>query len=216
SPYCIENERISAISPKDDGSVTRARERFGVRSGCCCFLFCGKLIDKKQPLGLLEALKQAVRAGADAHLLIVGEGELRHECDAFCRAHDLPVTFTGFLNQSEIGMAYSASDALVLPSNDGETWGLVVNEAFAAGLPALVSDKVGCHPDLIDKSATGWVHRFGDWQQLSRQMIAAAEDVERLAEYGDNAKRRIQNYSPLHAAEGLLKAAAFVNQNSAR
>ncbi|MEM6472080.1 MAG: glycosyltransferase, partial [Planctomycetota bacterium] len=47
SPYCIENERISAISPKDDGSVTRARERFGVRSGCCCFLFCGKLIDKK-------------------------------------------------------------------------------------------------------------------------------------------------------------------------
>ena len=104
--------------------ATRARERFGLSSDECCFLFCGKLIEKKQPLGLLKATLEAKRRDARFQVLIVGEGELRAECERFVRENELPVTFAGFLNQSEIGLAYSASDALVLPSDNGETWGV--------------------------------------------------------------------------------------------
>jgi glycosyltransferase involved in cell wall biosynthesis len=57
-------------------------------------------------------------------------------------------SFTGFLNQTEISRAYVAADCLVLPSDHGETWGLVVNEALASGLPCLVSDACGCAEDL--------------------------------------------------------------------
>jgi glycosyltransferase involved in cell wall biosynthesis len=57
-------------------------------------------------------------------------------------------SFAGFLNQTEISQAYVAADCLVLPSDHGETWGLVVNEAMASGLPCVISDHCGCAEDL--------------------------------------------------------------------
>ena len=57
-------------------------------------------------------------------------------------------SFAGFLNQTEISKAYVAAEVLVLPSDYHETWGLVVNEAMASGLPCIVSDLCGCAEDL--------------------------------------------------------------------
>jgi len=57
-------------------------------------------------------------------------------------------TFTGFLNQTQVSKAYVAADVLVLPSDYAETWGLVVNEAMASGLPSIISDHCGCAEDL--------------------------------------------------------------------
>ena len=54
------------------------------------------------------------------------------------------MTFAGFRNQSELPRYLAAADVLVLPSDAGETWGLVVNEAMACGLPAIVSRAAGC------------------------------------------------------------------------
>ncbi|MCA9140241.1 MAG: glycosyltransferase family 4 protein [Planctomycetales bacterium] len=209
APYCIENDRIAAISPRDLDSIVNARDRFGLDRDAVCFLFCGKLIAKKQPLGLLRAVKEAISVGGKFQVLVVGDGELRSECEHYVDSHRLPVKFAGFLNQSEIGQAYSASDAMVLPSDNGETWGLVVNEAFAAGIPALVSDQVGCHVDLIDPDRTGWVHPFGDWDRLAVQMTQASADRDRLTTFGENARRLIQSYRPIDAAEGILRAANF-------
>ena len=209
APYCIENERIEASSPRDEQSIAAAREHFGIDPEECCFLFCGKLIEKKQPIGLLQAVAEAKKQGAQFQVLVVGDGELRNRCERIAKEQQLPVRFTGFLNQSEIGRAYSASDALVLPSDNGETWGLVVNEGFAAGLPALVSDQVGCHPDLIHEGETGWVHPFGDWKTLAEHLSRAAEQRDSLAEMGKNAKGLIRHYSPRDAADGILRAARF-------
>jgi len=55
----------------------------------------------------------------------------------------------GFVNQTGLGQVYAIADCLVLPSDSAETWGLVVNEALATGLPVVVSDAVGCVPDLL-------------------------------------------------------------------
>ncbi|PAY18787.1 hypothetical protein CKO51_14555 [Rhodopirellula sp. SM50] len=210
APYCIENDRLAVTSPRDEGSIAAARRRFKIDADKCCFLFCGKLIEKKQPIGLMKAVALAQQQGAEFQLLVVGEGAQRDQCERLAREGNLPVQFAGFLNQSEIGQAYSASDALVLPSDNGETWGLVVNEGFAAGLPALVSDQVGCHPDLIHDGETGWVHPFGDWQTLADQMTRAAGDLETLRQMGRNAKALIRHYSPRDAADGILRAARYV------
>jgi glycosyltransferase involved in cell wall biosynthesis len=58
-------------------------------------------------------------------------------------------SFAGFLNQTEISRAYVAADCLVLPSDTGETWGLVVNEALASGLSCIVSNACGCAEDMV-------------------------------------------------------------------
>ncbi len=65
---------------------------------------------------------------------------------------------------------------LILPSDHGETWGLVVNEAFACSLPAIVSDQVGCAADLVHDEQTGYVFPFGDWDKLSRLLSEIRAD----------------------------------------
>ena len=94
--------------------------------------------------------------------------------------------------------------------------GLVVNEAFAAGLPALVSNQVGCHPDLITESETGWVHPFGDWSTLAEQMIHAASNRGQLVRMGNAARSRIEAFSPEAAAEGILEAARYATKRRSR
>jgi glycosyltransferase involved in cell wall biosynthesis len=171
-----------------------------------CYLFCGKFEEKKHPLELLRAFNSSVKSANNIHLLMVGDGELRAECEAYARAHDLPVTFTGFLNQSEIAEAYGLADCLVLASDAGETWGLVVNEAMACGLPAIVSELVGCASDLVIPGQTGAVFSFGEWNELSSLMVKLAELPEDLQIMGVRAKARVSDYSPETAAQGVLNA----------
>jgi glycosyltransferase involved in cell wall biosynthesis len=99
---------------------------------------------------------------------------------------------------------------LVLPSSFGETWGLVVNEAMASGLPAIVSDRVGCAPDLIQRARTGEVFPCGDVRGLSMIMESFASHPERVQQMGQKAYERVQNYSVSHAVEGTRQAIRFV------
>jgi glycosyltransferase involved in cell wall biosynthesis len=167
------------------------------------------LIHKKHPLELLSALHAIAAQAPQAELLIVGDGELRKECEAYARQHSLPVRFAGFLNQSSMVEAYAASDCLVLPSDHGETWGLVVNEAMACGRPAIVSDEVGCSTDLIVPGETGCVFRFGDWSQLSESIRLLSNQPALLRRMGDNARKRIAGYSPGAAADGIWQSIQY-------
>jgi len=125
----------------------------------------------------------------------------------FAKNNGLPVSFTGFLNQTEIAQAYVAGDCLVLPSDYGETWGLVVNEAMVCGLPAIVSDRVGCGPDLVEEGITGSIFPFGDVDALAKKMIDLASDSRKAEEMGQRAKQLVlQNYSVEKAVEGTMKA----------
>ncbi|MEO1524561.1 MAG: glycosyltransferase family 4 protein [Planctomycetota bacterium] len=213
--YCIENDRFARAAAQSLPRREQLREQWGVAHDAVCFLFCGKFETKKHPLELLNAFAHTVVSHPEqrVHLLMVGDGELRQRCEDCLREQDLRVTLTGFLNQSEIVDAYVASDCLVLPSDHGETWGLVVNEAMACGKPAIVSDQVGCHRNLIRQGETGWVFEFGQWSQLSAAMAKAHEQRERLAAMGESANRLIQGYSPLAASEGMADAVRFVTEN---
>jgi glycosyltransferase involved in cell wall biosynthesis len=114
------------------------------------------------------------------------------------------------LNQTEIVRAYVAADCLVLPSDAGETWGLVVNEAMACGCPALVSDLAGCVYDLVEPGITGDIFRFGDWQGLTNLLVRYGNERQQLAEMGSEAQKKIRDYSPAAAAEGIVRAVSSV------
>jgi glycosyltransferase involved in cell wall biosynthesis len=119
----------------------------------------------------------------------------------------LPVTFAGFLNQSEIVRAYVAADCLVLPSDAGETWGLVVNEAMACGLPAIVSDQVGCGPDLVTEGVTGSIFPMGDLGALAQRLITFSGNPAALRAMGANARERVcSQYSVDRAVAGTMAA----------
>lgn len=125
--------------------------------------------------------------------LMVGDGPLRAACEEMVKLKNLPISFTGFLNQSRIAEAYVAADALILPST-AETWGLVVNEAMACGRPCFVSDEVGCGPDMIKANKTGVSFQMGNVSELSDAITLFAENGRR-GSMGVEALKEAERYS---------------------
>ena len=208
APYYVDNVRFAASAASLAPQREVRRRQWQIPEKAVCFLYAGKLEPKKCILDVLEALRLAVqRGGTPLHLLVVGTGALMPQAQALVAQHGLPVTFAGFLNQTEMPAAYVAADCLVLASDFGETWGLVVNEAMACGRPALVSDRAGCGPDLITEGKTGEIFPFADVQALSDRMAALALDRDKLAAMGAHARARVeQGYSVERAVAGTLAA----------
>jgi len=207
APYAVDNkyfsEQAEARAPRRKG----LREDFGIPPDSTVFLFAGKLEPKKNPLDLLEAL---TRLPADllahAHVLMVGDGPLRSECERVAQEKNLPITMAGFLNQSRLPDAYAAADVLVLPSDAGETWGLVVNEAMVSGRPALVSRAVGCCADLVQEGETGHSFALHNVQGLSDLMAGYLRDPSCAERQGVAAFHRIQPFCHATIVEGILSA----------
>lgn len=189
-PHMVDVERFAtgAEQARHSGAVAALRARHGVRADDVVFLYVGKMIEKKRPDLLLEGFArfQANRGpeAPRAHLWLVGSGPM--EMQLRQRAAGLPCAFLGFVNQSEMPSMYASGDCLVLPSDHGETWGLVVNEAMACGVPAIVSEEAGCAHELVEEGATGWMMRRPEADHLARLMAEAeagcrALDRDRLA-----------------------------------
>jgi glycosyltransferase involved in cell wall biosynthesis len=189
------------------------RSRWGLQPGQTVFLFAGKFIAKKRPADFVEAVGLAHARDPRIVGLMVGDGPLRPSCERLVQEAHLPIRLAGFLNQSEIAQAYLAADALVLPSDGEETWGLVVNEAMSCGRPCLVSDRVGCGPDLVVTGKTGFVFPLGDVEALSALMVECAARPELLVAMGENAAEAIRAHSVSIAVTRLKAAISGVLAN---
>lgn len=214
--YCVDNERFSLAAAALRHRRAEIRAAWQIPVDVPVFLYCGKFIPKKHPLTLLRSAAQASWRGTRLHILLAGDGVQREQCEQFSVAHKIPVTFAGFLNQRRLPEAYAAADCLVLPSDEGETWGLVVNEAMASGLPAIVSDRVGCGPDLICPGATGAIFPFGDEQQLADLLDRFAGDRNALQQMGLAARHHVSKYSIEELVEGTMTALEFVTGTANR
>lgn len=207
TPYAVDNEYFAAQAAARAGQRREIRAAFDISPESCVFLFAGKLEEKKHPLDLLEAVARLPGdLRARAHVLVVGDGPLRNECEQMARAHRLSASFTGFLNQSRLPDAYAAADVLVLPSDAGETWGLVVNEAMASGRPAIVSRAVGCCADLVEEGITGWTFASGAVQGLSEVLGKYMREMGLAARQGRAAAERILAFGYAQAVAGVLAA----------
>jgi glycosyltransferase involved in cell wall biosynthesis len=212
-PHIVNNDFFLKLSSEARLDREQIRHEWGIPKDAFCFIFAGKLQPKKNPLDLLQAFEQAYKIiGANIYLLIVGTGELEDECIRYATSGNLPVSFTGFLNQTQIPKSYAVSDCIVLPSNDDETWGLVINEAMACGLPAIVSDQAGCAGDLIRNGVTGYEYKCGDINQLKSLLIHIYEDRQSAKVMGKNAKRLIfEEYNLRSVISGIEEGVSCIH-----
>jgi glycosyltransferase involved in cell wall biosynthesis len=181
------------------------RERWSLPQASLVFLFVGKFTPTKCPLDFVSAVHEAAKHDSAIAGVMVGDGPLRAGCEEFVRTNRSPISFTGFLNQSQIVQAYACADMLVLPSV-GETWGMVVNEAMACGRPCLVSDRVGSGPDLVIPEETGSIFPHCDIAALSTAMLRLARNPLHISEMGHKAENRLRRYSVEAAVDGVLQA----------
>ncbi len=192
--YAVDNHRFRRQAEAIRDQRSEIRRQWGIPENAFCILFCGKFIPKKRPMDLVKAAQMLLASHPELniHLLFAGSGELgaemRDRCSVVFDQENSnlssalrpltsgtkpPASFAGFLNQTEISKAYVAADCLVLPSGYNETWGLVVNEAMASGLPCMISDRCGCARDL-GKYDGNSIFPFGKSEQLARDIAGLA------------------------------------------
>jgi len=113
-----------------------------------------------------------------------------------------PASFVGFLNQSKISKAYAVADVVVLPSDAWETWGLVINEATAAGVPTVVSKDCGCSDDFSAKNPFTITFVMGDTGGLA----AGIEDALNFKATWQTISQQASWFAPRLTAESVLGA----------
>jgi glycosyltransferase involved in cell wall biosynthesis len=137
--------------------------------------------------GITPRVEAARRTGAE--LLLVGDGPLRPLAEGYDRCR-----VTGWLPAHEAVAALDTARCLVFPSLWYETYGLVVSEAAARGVPAIVSD-ISAAAERVDNDLTGWRMRAGDVDDLAR-CLRLTEDGDRVKAMGQAAYDRFWSAPP--------------------
>jgi glycosyltransferase involved in cell wall biosynthesis len=135
---------------------------------------------------------------------MVGDGPLRGELARLAFAAGR-VQVRGRLEGETLAQAYLDADVLVVPSSR-EVWGLVVNEALAAGLFVVASDRVGSTRDLLDEGA-GTVVDAGDQHALTQAMEAATQ-VGQSAAARQARQNRVSSCTAARFADDMVTAAS--------
>jgi len=208
APHAVDNDRFSGPEVVWASEAARLRARMEIPPAAKVVVFTGKLEAKKAPDLLLRAAR-SMDERQDVHLVFAGSGPMEAELRA-AAGGDARVHFLGFQNQSSMPAIHRVGDVMVLPSRGpGETWGLCVNEALACGVPVVVSDRVGCAPDLVEGGENGQVFASGDVEALRAALNGILTDPERLKRASAAARARVAPWSIAAAAERIEQGARF-------
>jgi glycosyltransferase involved in cell wall biosynthesis len=165
-------------------------ERYQIRSGAK-LLYVGR-ISKEKNLGHLEGVfKELAKAHPDIHLVLVGDGPYMNEMRESMRG--LPCTFTGYLEGEELAAVYASSDLFVFPSTT-DTFGNVVLEAQASGIPVIVTDLGGPQENLIP-GKTGLVVDQSDSGAFLGAIESLLRDPSRRKQMGRAARQYMEDRS---------------------
>jgi glycosyltransferase involved in cell wall biosynthesis len=197
-PHAVDNDRFADAGGRYQIAAREWRDRLGIPACAPTVLFAGKLENKKAPDVLLDAF---LSLNVEGHLLFVGsgplEGSLRLKAGENRRVH-----FLGFQNQSCMPVVYRLGDVFVLPSRGpGETWALAVNEAMACGRAVVVSEQVGCAPDLVRENETGHIVPRDSVAALGTVLRRLMTEPARCALMGTKAAKWIDAWSILRQAD---------------
>ena len=173
------------------------------------FLSINRFVSKKNlPLLISAYYFYRQECGSNAwDLVLCGEGELRPQLEELISQYQLGshIHLPGFLQQQEL-LPYFAHAQCFIHASTTEQWGLVVNEAMAAGLPVLVSNRCGCFQDLVLEGINGFGFDPNNTEELANLMCKMSSGEVILEAMGAASLKHIQNFTPEHFAKGLKQA----------
>ena len=210
--YAVDNEYFQRASRAAATNRESFREELGLRAGRPVILYASKLMNRKRCTDLIEAYLgiQPMADGELPYLLIVGDGEERAKIEARVRGSGAGnVFFLGFRNQSQLARFYDLCDIFVLPSVY-EPFGLIVNEVMNAARPVVVSDEVGCQPDLVKDGENGRVFQARNVVELRKVLESLVSDPEACRRMGQRGLEIVNQSSFEQNIQGLRQALQFV------
>ena len=162
------------------------RER-GAQEGETLVLFVGRVSKEKNIDMLVSASRELERRRMPVRFLFVGDGPYAREMKRL-----LPTAiFTGYLDGEELAAAYASADLFAFPSTT-DTFGNVILEAQACGLPCIVSD-LGGPRDLVAPGVDGIITHALDVGELTDAIVKLAGDPELRRSYGEAARRKVES-----------------------
>ena len=205
APHSIDNAQYKKRVGDGRQAIEIARQSLGIAQDDLVFLFAGKLVDRKKPLLLLDAFNKipGPDGGAHSHLVFVGDGAQFSRLQEVSAGNDR-IHLVGFQNQSMMPIYYGLSTVFVLPSIR-ETWGLGVNEAMASGKPCIVSDLVGCGPNLVTPGKTGEIFKNGSIESLAAAMLKYVKDPKLANRQQRDVTDRIDGWSTQCTADRMCE-----------
>lgn len=202
SPYCVRNPIAELNHAQRLDWRNRVRVTHNIADDRLVVAFSGKFIDKKHPELVLESVARLPSKVRDRiTVMYLGSGPLEKQLRQLAADTGVRTVFTGFLNQDTIAFHYLAADVFMLPSRrQGETWGLVVNEALHAGCSVITTDAVGSSAE------------FGGWERCRVISVgdaqAGARAIAELSGYRRDffwAEELMKEYSIERAAAGIVE-----------
>ncbi len=212
-PYAVDNAYFAERARAAQAGRESLQAELGLDPARPVVLFASKLQPRKHCDHLIEAyarLSPGPGIEPNPYLVIVGDGEERAALERQAAATGFgSIRFCGFRNQSEMPRFFDLATVFVLPSRH-EPWGLIVNEVMNAGRPVIVSDDVGCAPDLIEDGVNGCIYPVGDISALENALRSVLDSPGLAEAMGQRALERIQHWSFTEDIEGLRHALAAV------
>lgn len=190
--FSFETNNLRKVLP--DGALKR-------------FTYVGYLSARKNVLRLLELINELSRERKDFVLDLIGDGEDKPNLEKFVQKHGLSefVQFHGFKQKSELPAFFARSSGFLFQT-DFDIWGLVLNEAMAAGLPCISSPNAGATSDLIKDGENGFVVDFKDKERAKEKIRWVLDHPEQAKIMGQKAKEFIEKEASVR-----VSARGFVN-----
>jgi len=212
--YPVDVERFKQISKLPDltSRLTLLRHQYNIPNKANVVLFCGKLIPRKRPLDLAKALHLIPPKPYPLIALFLGAGPLEGDIR---RIGGNSVRITGFVNQSDIPLYYALSILLVHPAQE-DAHPLVITEAASLGVPAIVSDHVGCvgPTDILRNGENGIVYPCGNIEKLAQAIDTLLEGKKLRYRMGMRGQELAETQCPIKAARHIRDALIQVVSNS--
>jgi glycosyltransferase involved in cell wall biosynthesis len=205
APNAVDNELFARVAENARRNGVALRRELSLPNRY--FLFAGRLVREKGVFELLRAyasLNQELRR--EFGLVFVGDGDSRSPLEKEARSiSGGMIRFTGFAQREQLGAYYGLADVFVLPTYT-DTWGMVVNEAMACGLPVIVSRAAGCAADLLRDNWNGLLVTPKDVRSLESVMRLLAEQTALRILMGAHSAEHIRRYSPQAWSDGVAEA----------
>lgn len=190
SHLAADNERFFAVGPVE--------KKYD-------FIFSGRFTEVKNPFFAIDVVRGvAKKLGRTMSIAFIGAGSMEAQMREAAAVDGVEAHFLGFAQQDELPSRYAASRLLLFPTL-WDPWGVVANEACAAGVPVLVTPVAGAANELVVHERNGFVLPL----EVDRWVDAAARlltDDALYRQFSDESRRIVREYNYENAAKGLLDA----------
>ena len=213
----VDNDFFSTSAESYRSRVDRPLDLPGLDDASPYFLAINRFLSIKNLDRLIEAYRAyRQRTKTPWRLLLVGDGPTRQDLEAQVEQNSIDgVKFCGFQQIQHLPAYYAYAGAFVHPTLK-DTWGLVVNEAMAAGLPVIVSNRAGCAQDLVKHGTNGFIFEPENVKGLTHLLSTMSAPKTNRAAMSAASEQIIAHWSPENFAEHLWKAVDSAHSRKSR